>query len=309
MPLKILIAGAGALGCLYAGILSNRGHRLTLLGRKPIVEAARKGDLKIEGLLNLEVKVEKAVESPSQLQGETFDLILLTVKAYQAAETARQLTPLISKAKTPILCLQNGLRVETEVRRALKGLAPVVRGVSFLGALREALNRVRCTGFGATLVADRPLPALRDFIDTLKAFGLEAELKTNIEGVVWEKTLVNAGINPLGALTGLKNGQLLEVEPLRELMAETIREGLRVALAHGVKLPSDPVELAFKVAKATAENYNSMLQDLRSGKRTEIDYINGAIVRFGEEAWISTPLNRTLTRLVKGLEAKRVGGL
>jgi len=305
--LKILVAGAGALGCLYAGLLASQGHHLYLLGRKPLVEAVEKNGLKIRGLISLDVKVEAAVENPAQLKEEAFNLILLTVKAYQAAEAASSLTSLPA-GKIPLVCLQNGLGVEEEVKKAVGNRFTVLRGVSFMGAYVEKPGLVRCTGLSSTLLEEPPpevLSPLTEMLGSLKAYGLEADFKPQIREVVWEKTLVNAGINPFGAITGLKNGQLLEVPQLREAIAETVEEGWKVASKLGIAFSRNPVKLTFKVAEATAENYNSMLQDLKAGRRTEIDYINGAIARFGEETGVATPLNRLLTSLIKGLEAER----
>ena len=195
-----------------------------------------------------------------------------------------------------------------EVKKAVGNRFTVLRGVSFMGAYVEKPGLVRCTGLSSTLLEEPPpeaLPPLTEMLGSLKAYGLEADFKPQIREVVWEKTLVNAGINPFGAITGLKNGQLLEVPQLREAIAETVEEGWKVASKLGIAFSRNPVKLTFKVAEATAENYNSMLQDLKAGRRTEIDYINGAIARFGEETGVATPLNRLLTSLIKGLEAER----
>lgn len=298
----MLVVGAGALGGLYAALLAHAGCSVSILGRPWMVEAVRRqGGLRVCGKLNLKVGIEGAYESPSRLEGEKFDLILLTVKAYQAASAALQAAPLAFPRETPILCLQNGIGVEEEVARVLPPAIPVVRGVSFCGAYVEEPGLVKCTGMGRTVLADG-LEAVGRLADRLREIGLEAKLEKNIEAVVWVKTLVNAGINPFGALTGLRNGELLEVEGIPEAMAETVREGVRVAEGEGVNLPEDPVRLTFQTARATAQNYNSMLQDVKRGRRTEIDYINGALARIGSLLGVPTPLNSLLTKLVKNLE-------
>ncbi|KYH38741.1 MAG: 2-dehydropantoate 2-reductase [Candidatus Hecatellales archaeon B24] len=303
---RLLVVGAGALGCLYAAILSSVGHRVSLLGRLQTVEAVRSRGLKVHGKLNLEVEVEEAAEAVDKLRSpDGFDLVLLAVKAYQVAEAAVQVAPVAAVSGSPVLCLQNGLGVEEEAAEALGFLTPVVRGVSFCGAYVEQPAVVRCTGVGETLIADTPLKALSKFASCLREAGLSAGMKKNMETVVWEKTLVNAGINPFGALTGLRNGELLEAEGIPEAMAETVREGVKVAERKGVRLARDPVKLTFETARATAQNYNSMLQDVKRGKRTEIDYINGALSRLGSLLGVPTPLNKLLTKLVKDLEAGR----
>ncbi|RLI27021.1 MAG: 2-dehydropantoate 2-reductase [Candidatus Hecatellales archaeon] len=303
---RLLVVGGGAIGCLYTAILSSIGCRVTLLGRPWMIEAVRRNGLKVHGKISLETRVYEAVSFPSEIKRlEDFSLILLAVKAYQAAEAALQVSPIAAASGAPILCLQNGLGVEGEVAEALGPLIPVVRGVSFCGAYVEGPGVIRCTGLGETLVANKPLRRLARFVDLLRKAGLQARLEDSMEAVVWEKTLVNAGITPFGALTGLRNGELLKADGIPEAMAETVREGVRVAEKSRVHLSRDPVELTFKTAEATAENYNSMLQDLRRGKRTEIDYINGALARLGGSLGVPTPLNRLLTKLVKDLEAGR----
>jgi 2-dehydropantoate 2-reductase len=303
---RLLVVGAGALGCLYAAILASVGHGVSLLGRPWMIEAIKGRGLKVDGKLSLEAEVEEAVEAVDKLRNlEEFDLILLAVKAYQAAEAAVQVVPVAVASNAPILCLQNGLGVEEDVAKALGPLISVVRGVSFCGAYVERPAVIRCTGIGETLIADRPMESLARFADCLREAGFPAGLRNSIETIVWEKTLVNAGINPFGALTGFRNGELLEVEGLPEVMAETVGEGVKVAEKKGVYLARDPVKLTFETARATAKNYNSMLQDIKHGKRTEIDYINGALARFGSCLGIPTPLNMLLTRLIKDLESGR----
>jgi 2-dehydropantoate 2-reductase len=136
--------------------------------------------------------------------------------------------------------------------------------------------------------------------------GLPTGVTNNIEGTVWTKILINAGINPFGALTGMKNGELMMFPELKELMVETVIEGTKVARKINVKLEGDPVSLMLKTAEMTAQNRNSMLQDVEKGKRTEIDFINGAISNLGKRMGVKTPLNNMLTSLVKGLEANRL---
>ena len=119
----------------------------------------------------------------------------------------------------------------------------------------------------------------------------------------WEKAFINIGINAFGALTRLKNGQLLEINGLKELMAEAISESLLVAKQKGIQLSDkDYISLTYEIAQKTAENKNSMLQDILKGKNTEIDFLNGIIVEQAKELGISVPINELLTQLIKGLE-------
>ncbi|TFF91983.1 hypothetical protein EU545_02345, partial [Candidatus Thorarchaeota archaeon] len=127
----------------------------------------------------------------------------------------------------------------------------------------------------------------------------------NIQGVVWTKTLVNCGINPVGALTGLTNGEVYENRQLRGLVVRLVEEATRIVEMLGIELTTDdPVRYALGTAKATGDNVNSMLQDLQARKKTEIDAITGEIIRLGKELGIDTPSNESVYALVKAIESR-----
>jgi len=139
--------------------------------------------------------------------------------------------------------------------------------------------------------------------ETFNDAGLQTRVSGDVRSDIWGKVLVNLGINALTALTGLRNGQLLDVPELRRLMRLAVEEGMRVAEADGVDLgPLDHVAHVYEVAEATGVNRSSMLQDVDRGRRTEIDALNGAVVGLGEKLGVETPVNRAFTALVKGLE-------
>jgi 2-dehydropantoate 2-reductase len=140
--------------------------------------------------------------------------------------------------------------------------------------------------------------------------GIETQMTNNIYGEIWTKLAINASINPITAITGLKNGWLLREPKLRLLLEDTCNEVIKVAQNAGVKLPSGSrgniLLRTLRVVERTADNKSSMLQDIENGKRTEIESINGAVVRVGIKNSIPTPINGTLTTLVKGLERQAV---
>jgi 2-dehydropantoate 2-reductase len=162
---------------------------------------------------------------------------------------------------------------------------------------------VRWAGVGPTKLGrwEGPnTPELEALREHLCRAGIETELSESIERLLWEKLLVNCAINPLTALFDRPNGALLEDIQLREIAREVVRETLRVARAHGVVLSDEEaIERVETVASKTARNISSMLQDVRHGRPTEIDYINGAVVREGQRLGIPTPLNLLLTKLLK----------
>ena len=299
--------GTGAIGSLFGGLLAENGNKVIFIGRQPHIEKIQKHGLKIKGLI--EKQVSKNIRAETNLKNlltENFDLVLLTVKAYDAKKASIQIKNLVKK-KTFVLCLQNGLGVEDEVSQVL-GKNHVLRAVTFNGAYIDKPGTVTCTGLGRTLIGEPYSQNLKkETLGIVKVFeeaGFLAEASANISEEVWIKTLVNVGINPYGALTGKRNGELIEDSKIRELMVDTVKEGVKVAEKMGINLKEDPVRLMLKTAEATAKNLNSMLQDLIKGKKTEIDYLNGAIVKLGKKLGVATPLNRLLTVLVKSFEER-----
>ncbi|OYT55236.1 MAG: 2-dehydropantoate 2-reductase [Candidatus Hecatellales archaeon ex4484_218] len=305
LSIKILVMGAGAIGSLYGGLLAETENKVTFIARKPHVESIRKNGLTIEGLINKKIKNIKAETNPSNLVHEKFDLILITVKAYDTFQASTQIKPL-TKNNPAILCLQNGIGVEGEASKIL-GKFSLLRGVSFCGSYMSEPGKIVSTGLGKTIIGE-PYNQNSGIAGVVKEVFEEAGFPTfisaNIHGTVWTKTLVNAGINPFGTLTKMRNGELLEDENLKKLMIETVKEGVKVAEKLKIRLDEDPVRLMVKTAKATFKNLNSMLQDLLKGKKTEIDYINGAISRFGKKLNQPTPLNDLLTAFIKAVEKK-----
>lgn len=297
--------GAGAVGSLFGGLLAESGNDVTLIGRKSHVDAIKKNGLIIEGVSGKRVISLKAVTSSSELT-ETFDLILLTVKAYDTAQAVDEAKPLFRK-NSVLLCLQNGLGVEKVASRII-GSNRILRGVTSNGALLQKSGLVIHTGKGETIIGEQSTKIIEktSIIEALLNSGFHTELSGNIEGTVWTKVLVNAGINPFGALTGMTNGGLIANPDLTRLMTETVIEGKTVAETFNVCLEGDPVSLMVKTAELTAQNKNSMLQDIENAKRTEIDFINGAISCLGKTKNVLTPFNTLLTGLIKSLELKRL---
>jgi 2-dehydropantoate 2-reductase len=304
--LKIAVMGAGAIGSLFGGLLAEGGNDVALIARESHAKAIKQYGLKIEGVSGKHVVKVKAVTTPAHLK-DAFDLILLTVKAYDTRQAVTEAQTLMGN-NSVLLCLQNGLGME-EIASEIVGRDMVMRGVTTNGALVEEPGLIMHTGKGETTIGElngKITERAQRIAEVFSKAGLPTRVTDNIRGTVWTKILINAGINPFGALTGMKNGELIAIPELKELMAETVIEGTNVATKFNVKLEGDPVSLMIKTAEMTAQNKNSMLQDIEKGKRTEIDFINGAISNLGKRKGVKTPLNNLLTHLVKGLEAKRL---
>jgi len=298
--------GAGAIGSLFGGLLAEGGNDVALIARESHVKAIKQHGLTIEGASGKHVVKVKAVTKPTHLK-DTFDLILLTVKAYDTRQAVTEAQTLMGN-NSVLLCLQNGLGME-EIASEIIGRDRVLRGVTINGVLLKEPGLVMHTGKGETTIGElngKITERVQRIVEAFAKAGLPTRATNNIEGMVWTKILINAGINPFGALTGMKNGELIMVPELKELMTETVIEGTNVARKINVKLEGDPVLLMVKTAEMTAQNKNSMLQDIEKGKRTEIDFINGAISNLGKRKGVKTPLNNLLTHLVKGLEANRL---
>ncbi len=291
--------GAGSIGSLFGGHLASAGNNVILVGRADHVLAIRKYGLVIRNGDEHIVKL-KAVTAVDQVK-EPFDLILLTVKAYDTKQAVLELCGLMDD-DTTLLCLQNGLGTEDI---ASKSIERPLRGVTMNASLLSEPGVIVQTGVGETVIGElngNVTQRTKLIADVFSKAGLQTKVTEDIRSVVWTKTLVNSGINPLGALTKMRNGELLKVPSLRELMIKTVEEGVLVAERIGIHLKEDPVSLTIKTAELTENNKNSMLQDILKDKQTEIDFINGAISENGRINWVPTPTNDVLISLIKALE-------
>jgi 2-dehydropantoate 2-reductase len=294
------VMGAGAIGSLMGGLLAEAGNDVVLIGRAAHIEAIRKDGLTITGLVDLRLR---NIHASTEIPDETFDLILLAVKAYNVRQAASQIKSTLS-SKTRVLYIQNGLNVDSEVAEVL-GRNCLLRGVTFCGSILEKPGIITYTAAGDTYVGSpfdgEVAVKAEEVVEILRDAGLSTKVASNIERAVWSKTLVNAGINPYATLLSVRNGELLEIEGMQKIMSDTVKEGVSVAENIGVSLEENTVALMFETVKATAKNVNSMLQDVKAGRKTEIDYLNGAISKIGDKEGMPTPLNSLITTLIKGL--------
>jgi len=303
--MKIVVVGSGAIGSLYGAFLSRyEDNEVILVGRNPHVSAIQAKGLKINGILGDHIFKLKAMKHASEV--DTADLVIVTTKTYDTLEAAKSAKHLIAGGAA-VLLIQNGLGTEEVVAKALN-TTKVLRATTCMGALRTTPGVVTATGCGLTEIGSR-YPENYELVEHLsnmmKEVGFNVRTSDNIEGVVWTKTLVNCGINPVGALTGLTNGEVYRNKALRGLIVRLVKEAVQVVEALGIELTTeDPVRYALGTAKATGDNVNSMLQDLQAGKRTEIDAITGEVIRLAKELGIKTPSSEAVYALVKALESK-----
>jgi len=295
---ELLIVGTGALATLIAARLSEAGHPVTLLGTwQAGLDALRSGGARlvdVEG--NERAYPVHATNNPEECRGAKYALVL--VKAWQTERAARQLADCLAGDGLAVT-LQNGLGNRETLIRDL-GPGRVALGVTTAGATLLGPGLARPGGEGVVSIERHP--ALGPVEEALKSAGFNVELVEEAQSLVWGKLVINAAINPLTALLRVPNGELLERPAARDLMGALARETAQVAGAEKVTLPfSDPAAAAEEVARKTAGNHSSMLQDVSRGAPTEIDAICGAITTRGELHGILTPVNHVCWRLVRAL--------
>jgi len=313
--MRIVIVGPGAMGCLFGAFLAKFGEDIYLLDRRDKrAEYINKNGIKVEGISG-EFKIAvKATSNPSDI-GECA-LVIICVKSYDTEAAIKSIKSIIKK-DTLVLTLQNGVG-NVEAISKIAGEEKTIGGVTSHGATLLGDGHIRHAGKGETVIGMAGLKiksqASKKLDEIAKVFeraGFQTKLAENIENLIWSKLVINIGINALTAITRLNNGRLIEFAGTEAILEEAVREAIYVADAKGIKLIfDDPVKKVKDVANATGGNVSSMLQDVLKKRKTEIDYMNGAIVREAGLLKIDVPVNRMLTNLVKTIEASyslRVG--
>jgi len=301
---KTVIIGPGAMGCLYAFLLTRAGYEAWLLDNsEDRAERIRAQGLKIEGVSgDYQLPFPRISASPDVI-GKA-DLIIIFVKSYSTAAALQSVKELVT-ANTIILTLHNGIGNVESIRDAYPQ-NPIVAGTTAHGATLLGSGHIRHAGMGETIIGG--IDANSTFHaklikDLFMSAYIPTEMTEDVNGVLWGKLLINCAINPLTAIMRVPNGQLPKIPDLCEVMSRVVEEGAAIARSAGITLPYiDPVAKVMEVCTATAGNRSSMLQDIEAGKKTEINYLNGALVRCGKETGVAAPLNSFLTHLVQALE-------
>lgn len=292
----ILLLGSGAMALLFGARLGMAGYPVTLLGHWHAgIEAVRTRGIRLftpDGQLQ-QVTVD-AVTTPEAVRGTRLALVL--VKSWQTERAAQDLARCLAEDGLAVT-LQNGLG-NRQILAHWLGAERVTQGVTTYGATLLGPGEVRLGGVGKIALAEHP--RLAPLFQALQEAGFQVELSADLSGLIWGKLVINAAINPLTALLDVPNGVLLTSPAARALMAALAEETAAVARTLGVTLPfSNAAEAAAEVARQTAANLSSMLQDLRRGAPTEITAICGAVVQQAQALGISAPLNWTMWQLVQ----------
>jgi 2-dehydropantoate 2-reductase len=305
--MKISMIGSGAMGSLFGGKLSLAGHEVVLYDvyREHVEKVARDG-LAIEDAATGAVTTShpRASADPGAVTGS--HILVFFVKSTATEQAAAQFAA-FAGTDTVALTLQNGLGNEGIIR-GFFGPERTAAGVTSQGATFLGPGRIRHAGKGPTHIAmsDGKNEKLAALAEALGSAGFETHVEKDVAALVWSKLVINVGINALTAINGQPNGKLLESEEAKAVMADLVAEAVAVAEAGGVRIAyDDPLAAVYDVAGRTGANRSSMLQDFDKGRETEIDFMNGAIVREAASRGLDVPVNLTITRLIKMLEKAR----
>ncbi|MFQ5433695.1 MAG: ketopantoate reductase family protein, partial [Anaerolineae bacterium] len=289
--MKIAVVGAGAMGSLFGGLLAESGYQVWLYDiRVEQIEAINQNGLTIEKDGHSRCVDINATSDPNQI--ERVDLAILFVKSPHT-RPASDIAGSLLGSDGLVLTLQNGIG-NVDIIAETIAEERIVAGTTSHGATLLAPGRIRHAGTGATIIgmwAGKNMDRADRIAGVMTRAGIETEVVQNVQSVIWNKLLINVGINAITALTGIKNGEILDLEITRNLSRAAVEEAMSVARAQAIEIDEDAVRHVLRVAKATKANRSSMGQDVDNKRLTEIDAINGAVVRIAEKLGLKVPVN------------------
>jgi 2-dehydropantoate 2-reductase len=301
--MNITIVGAGAIGSLFGAFLS-RNNNVLLIGRKDHISIIKKSGITIEGKTNLNIKIK--AETSIDIVRDIPDLLILTTKSYDTESAILQAKKIIDD-NTTILSIQNGLDNIEKIKK-YHSCKKIIAGVTTHGAFFYKPGIIRHTGIGSTVLGEldgHKTGRIVNFINLFTKAGIKTTFSKNILEEIWIKAIINSSINPLTTFFHCKNGYLLENPILEKLVELICKESTFIANAEGVKLSNkDMINKTKNIIRNTAENYSSMLQSFKKGKKTEIDSINCKLVETGIKYDISPSINEILTYSIRLLGNK-----
>ncbi|HET6867309.1 MAG TPA: 2-dehydropantoate 2-reductase [Solirubrobacteraceae bacterium] len=299
--MKVCIVGCGAVGSLFAAHLAQVDDvevwAYDVVG--PHVDAINRDGLKLTGEADITGRV-RATTDAAELPACDFGIVA-TKSMYTRAAIEASAHAFTAGA---VASVQNGVGNEEVIAEHVER---VIRGTTFpAGHVVEPgvvhMDTRGDTSIGPFEPKPAPMDAVTRLAEAITAGGMNTRALPDARGAQWTKLIFNAATNPLGALTRLTHGRLCELPDTRRLITQLVDEGKAVAAALGITLDSDPDELVDHAAKVAYEHRASMLQDVLAERATEVDALNGGIVRFGEEQGVPTPMNQAIAALIKGLE-------
>jgi 2-dehydropantoate 2-reductase len=305
------VVGAGAVGSFYGAMLARAGHRVMLIGRPPHVRAIESHGLRLQMAGRTETIALHASTDLSAVRDA--DLVLVCVKSTDTESVARQIAPWLA-ADAIVLSLQNGVDNAATIARHTR--QPVVPTVVYVATALPEPGLVSHFGRGDLVIG--PLDAqaaqdavlqqrLHDVVALFASAGVSVRISPDVMVELWSKLMVNCAYNAISALAQMPYGKLAALPAIRDVQHAVVREVVAVAQADGQPLALEPALQAMeRIAEAMPGQLSSTAQDLARGKPTEIDHLNGYVVRRGAELGIATPVNQTLHALVKLVESDRV---
>jgi 2-dehydropantoate 2-reductase len=301
---RIAVVGAGAVGCYFGGMLARAGAPVTLIGRAPHVDAIKRDGLFID---SVQFKEHIPVSASTELSAvRDAHLILFSVKTVDTEQTARMLAPHLAPGAI-VVSLQNGVDNVDRIRTA-SGIS-AIPAVVYVAVAMAGPGQVKHTGRGNLIIGntlgshDASQLRLDEVASIFLEAGIPCRISGNVTAELWEKLIMNCAYNAISALSRTRYGPILQNPEAVEVMKLVVIEAAAVAGAAGVRLAADSmIDAVLKLGKAMPDALSSTAQDIARGKPTEIDSLNGLLVRKGTELGISTPVNQTLHILVKLLE-------
>lgn len=295
--MQVAVIGAGAVGCYYGGLLLRAGHDVTFIGRQPHVDA-----INAHGLL-LDTQTFKG-HLPATAATDTTalappDLVLVCVKSADTEAAGRSLAGRL-RPETSVLSLQNG--VDNAPRLGAVIGHAVIPVVVYVGSAMAGPGHVRHHGGGDLAIGASPTSEA--LVQTFEAAGIRTTISDDIAVTLWSKLVINCAFNALSAVADISYGPLLQVEGARDVVTAAVQEAIAVARACGVALPEGLIDHILKIPANMPNQKSSTAQDLARGKRSEIDFLNGYVVRKGAELGIATPTNHALQVMVKLAERR-----
>lgn len=304
--MQITVLGAGALGCALGGTLAEAGHEVVLINRN----AAQVQAIERQGLVMRRAQGETRVKvraSQSAAGLAPVDLVIVLVKSFHTREAMASAMPLVGP-QTMVLSLQNGLGHE-DILADIVGRQHVLAGKTYVGGVMLAPGQIVAGTEGKeTLIGEldgQVSTRAREIAQAFNQAGLLTTVSDNILGVMWDKLLINVATGAVSSITGLPYGPLYRIPEIEATAVAAVKEAMDVAAAAGVHLSyQEPRAAWLKASAGLPDDFKtSMLQSLEKGSVTEIDFINGAVVRWGQRLGVPTPVNSTLVACIKGIEA------
>jgi 2-dehydropantoate 2-reductase len=296
--MKIAVMGAGAVGCYFGGMLARAGHEVVLIARPQHVEAIAQNGLLLETTTFTEHVRVQASSDVAALAGA--DCVLFCVKSTDTLKAAQQMAPHLSAGAT-VLSLQNGVDNAQRAQTFLS--ATVVPAVVYVATEMAGPGHVKHHGRGELVIG--PSNNSEALATEFSRSGVPVQVSDNVVGALWNKLIINCAYNALSAITQLPYGRLVQGDGITPLMHTLVEEALTVARALGVQTHPEIWAQTQAIATAMRTQFSSTAQDLAGGRPSEIDYLNGHVVREAARLGLATPANQGVLTLVKTLEAKR----